>query len=290
MNKNIIQNLINNNYLFDPIRNIYSLDKYLINHSGYNIMYGVDCYTGKYYENYKNIIIDLEEPNFLFLHTNDVTSKLDYVKTLYKKLTLCPYSAKLFNSLTKLNNVKSCFFPVDNEYLVNILGQPDYNKLFDVLYIGNNISSFTEYCLKFNPKNLNIPTYIDKIKALYNSKIAICHNVLFCHNHLNMYLNAIHHFPELNNDKLELPQLKSRIFEAGFSKCIPLVYFDKSKIIEQFFEPNVDFIYFYNTDELNVLINKILNNYNSYKFIAENIYKKCNDNYKLEDFINIYIL
>jgi spore maturation protein CgeB len=100
----------------------------------------------------------------------------------------------------------------------------------------------------------------------------------------------IQFFPELSNDKKEIPQIKSRIFESGFCKCIPLVYFDKSKIIENFFEPDVDFIYFYTIDDLKILINKILNDYESYKFIAENIYKKCNDNYKISDFVNKYIL
>ena len=152
------------------------------------------------------------------------------------------------------------------------------------------MSQLTNFFLSFNPKDLSIPTYIDKIKTLYNSKISICHNVLFVKDHKTIYSNIIKYIPELENDKLEIPQLKSRIFECGFSKTIPLVYFDKSKIIENFFEPDVDFLYFYNMDDLKSIVNKILNNYESYKFIAENIYKKCNDNYKISDFVNKYIV
>ena len=291
MTDSIVQELTNDNYPFDPVRNLYSLKKYLQNCNGYNIMYGTNCYSGKYHENYKNIIIDYEEPNGLDFSSVLTSSKINDVKSLHKKLTLCPYSAKLFNSVTKLDNVEPCFFMVDNEYLVDSLGYPDFNnKSFDVLYVGHDHSNLTGDFKKFNPPNLTIPTYIDKIKALYNSKIAICHNVLFYDYNNKNYLDITRFFPELENDKHEIPQLKSRIFESGFSKCIPLVYFDKSKIIENFFEPDVDFIYFHTIDELKTLVNKILDNYDFYKFIAENIYKKCNDKYKISDFVNKYIL
>ena len=290
MSNNIVQKLVDGNYQYDPIRNIYSLEKYLKNDGGYNIMYGVGCYNGQIYETHKNIIIDFEEPNYFFLNINNVDFQTNYVKQLHKKLTLCPYTAKLINSMTKLDNIEPCFFIVDNDYLVDTLGTPDYNKTIDTLYIGNNFSPITNEFLKFNPTNLSIPTYIDKIQALYNSKISICHNVLFVKNFPTLYSNATHFFPELANDNFEIPQLKSRIFESGFSKCIPLVYFDKSRIIENFFEPDVDFIYFYTIEDLNILVNKILNDYDSYKYIAENIYKKCNDKYKISDFVNKYIV
>jgi hypothetical protein len=290
MSNNIIQRLVDNNYPYDPIRNIYSLEKYLKNGNYYNVIYGFNCYDGQIYNTHKNVLIDFEEPNFFFMSNEAINHRIAHVKQLHKKITLCPYAARLLNTTTTLNNVTSCFFMVDNDYLVDTLGLPNYDKPNDVIYIGNNVSGITAGFKQFNPPNLSIPTYLDKIQTLYNTKISICHNVLFLKNHFHIYSNAIQYFPELANDKLEIPQLKSRIFESGFSKCIPLVYFDQSKIVEQFFEPDVDFIYFYSIADLQMLVDKILNNYDSYKFIAENIYKKCNDKYKISDFVNTYIL
>ena len=290
MTDNIIQPLNSHNYPYDPIRNIYSFEKYLKNYNSYNLMYGGNCYNGEIYETHKNVIIDLEEPNFFFISVESYNTRMNMMKYLYKKITLCPYSAKLINTILRTDNAVSCFFPVDNDYLVENLGIPDYNKPIEVVYIGHNVSPITWHFLQFNPPSLSMPTYIDKIKTLYNSKISICHNVLFMNEHPHLYSSIIQHLPEIANEKFEIPQLKSRVFESGFAKCIPLVYFDNSKIIEEFFEPDVDFIYFYTLEDLQLLINKILSNYDSYKFIAENIYKKCNDNYKISDFVNKYIL
>ena len=287
--QNIIQELTNDNYHFDPIRNL-NLNKYLSKQKGLNIMYGSKCYDGKLYDdNYKNIMIDFEEPNFTPSRLKDEKDKiLSVIKKLDKRLTLCPYSAKYFNSLLDKTNSEQCFFPVDVEYITSIIGYPSFDKKIKVLYIGHNVSKITNYFIKLSDK-VSMPKYIDKMKALYNSKIAICHNVLFFENHLSLYDELINIMPELKDDNLEVPQLKSRIFEAGFSKCIPLVYYHKSKIVETYFVPDVDFIYFRNLNELTTLINKIVNDYDSYKHIAENIYKKCVENYKVTDFIEKYI-
>ena len=59
----IIQNLSEHNYSYDPIKNIFFENYHCKNN--YNIMYGLTCYHGKIYKDYINIVIDLEEPNFL---------------------------------------------------------------------------------------------------------------------------------------------------------------------------------------------------------------------------------
>jgi len=286
--QNIIQELTNSNYPFDPIKNL-NLNKYLSQPRGLNVMYGMECYSGKIDDNYKNILIDFEEPNFITSRFKGM--KDDYsstIRKLNKKLTLCPYTAKYFNSLLNKTNSEQCFFPVDVEYIISRIGYPTFDKKRNVLYIGNNVSRLTDAFINISEK-VSMPSYMDKIQALYNTKIAICHNVLFYENLLSDYNELINIIPELKDDNFEVPQLKSRIFEAGFSKCIPLVYFHKSKIVETYFVPDVDFIYFRTFNELILLINKIVNDYDSYKYIAENIYKKCVENYKVSDFIEKYI-
>ena len=277
----IIQNLSEHNYSYDPIKNIFFENYHCKNN--YNIMYGLTCYHGKIYKDYINIVIDLEEPNFL----DYSDERLNKLKKFDKKLTLCPYSAAFINKLTGVNNSIQIFFPIDIEYIIKNIGYPSFEKTTNVLYIGNiGYNIINEF--KRLSENISLPTYLDKITALYNTKISICHNVLFLENENQLYNTLINLIPELTDDKYEVPQLKSRIFESGFSKCIPLVYYHKSKIVETYFTPDVDFIYFHNINELESLINKILENYDDYKYIAENIYNKCMEKYKLSDFINTY--
>ena len=285
--KNIIQLLTSGNYQFDPVKNM-NLHNYMENVKGINLIYGVDCYSGIIHDKYKNVLIDLEQPNFI-PHRMKVEKYLAMSKKLDKILTLCPFTAKYMNKITNRQNSEQCFFPVDIQTIIHNIGHPNNDKPINVLYIGHNVSHITAQLIALSEK-ISMPTYMDKMAALYKSKIAICTNVLYYHNSKYDYNQIITQIPELRDDeKLEIPQLKSRIFEAGFSKCIPLVYFHKSKIVETYFTPDVDFIYFHTLDELKRLINKIVNDYGSYKYISENIYKKCMENYKCSDFIEKYI-
>lgn len=280
---NIIQNRTNGNYGFDPVKNLY-FENYINDLSGYNLIFGVDGYrSGVMRDGYKNVIIDFEEPNFV-----ENIRNLQFSDRLHKKLTLCPYSAEIYNKLSGTNQAEACFFPVDHEYIKSNLGDPTFDKPNDVLYIGGNHSPLTSDFLHLSYKP-SMPGYLDKFSSLYSTKISICHNVLFYHNVLYLYNNLIGLFPEHENGKLELPQLKSRIFESGFSRCIPLVYFHKSRVVERYFTPDVDFIYFNDTIELKEIINRILSDYDNYKHIAESAYKKCMENYKLSDFIHRYL-
>ena len=165
--ENIFQRLTHTNYEFDPIKNLF-FENYMTNVNKYNIIYGSDCYDGKIYDNYKNILIDFEEPNFAFKY-NDVN--VSFVKTVQKKLTLCPYFAALYNSTANRTIAEQCFFPVDIEYIVKHIGKPSFNKSVNVLYIGNTVSNFV-HKLKELSANIDIPTYLDKIQALYNTKIS----------------------------------------------------------------------------------------------------------------------
>jgi hypothetical protein len=290
MDNNIIQLLIKGNYSFDPVLNL-NIEKYLPKMNNINLLYGLDSYSGKIYDNYKNILIDFEEPNFINARLPDMEKYLSITKKLDKKLTLCPYTAKYINKLLNKYIAQPCFFPFDVEFITSKLGEPTFKKSIDVLYIGHNVSTITNLFLKVSEK-ISMPNYLDKILALYNTKIAICHNVLFYENIIPEYNKLINEILELRNEEgennYEVPQLKSRIFEAGFSKCIPIVYYHSSKIIETYFTPDVDFIYFKTEIELMSLIQKILLDYDSYKYIAENIYKKCIENYKVSDFVEKY--
>ena len=91
-------------------------------------------------------------------------------------------------------------------------------------------------------------------------------------------------------NKKIVPQQKSRMFEAAFSRSLMLVKKDPWNLIEYFFNPNQDFIYFNKEEDLPKLINKILKNYNLYKPMVNNAFKKAKKNYTVDIFYKKYLL
>lgn len=294
VNNIIIQFCPSIEYKFCPTRYL-NLNKLLKNNEKYNninninIIYGINSINCKIIENYKNILIEFEEPNFFIYR--DLNKYIEFTKNIELKLTLCPYTSQIFNNILNKEISKNIFFPTDIKYIQDILGIPNFDdKIFNVQYTGHNVSYETQKFINISD-NIIPNDYLDKYKLLYNTKIVICHNVLFCApNHISIYDTFIKYFPELKNDNKYIPQLKSRVFESGFSKCIPLVMYEHTKIIENYFIPDIDFIYFFNLDDLNDKIAELLKNYDKYKIIAENCYNKCINNYTIEHFIDKYIL
>lgn len=68
-------------------------------------------------------------------------------------------------------------------------------------------------------------------------------------------------------------------------KCIMLVYKDDYNLIESYYSEGVDFIYFSSVEEALNIINNVLNDYDQYKHIAENAYKKTLEKYTTKEFI-----
>ena len=124
--------------------------------------------------------------------------------------------------------------------------------------------------------NYKAESYESKIKTYANTKIAVVHNVL-CQS-TDSLKEKFEHFKYTEKTKL-VPQFKSRTTEAALNKCIMLCYEDDYKVIEKYYKPNVDFLYWKTKNELFNLIDKILKNYNSYTYLAENAFqttlKKC---------------
>ena len=61
---------------------------------------------------------------------------------------------------------------------------------------------------------------------------------------------------------------------------------DRWNVIEHWFEPDVDFIYYDDEEDLPNKINEILLDWDSYSQIIENAFQKVVNNYTTEKFIN----
>jgi hypothetical protein len=268
------------NYIYDPVRNL-NFDRYKLSNK-VRISWGINSLETKYEQGYTNIAIYFEEPNFLLSH------EVDHLSENYDvKLTLCKYSSNEFN---KKNTKKSynVFFPIDtillkekiwDKYNYNLGTQIPTWKNINVLYTGNDhfniIYHFKHIMNKYNEKNIEFPTYLSKMETYLHSKIAIVHNILLFMEGDEIVWDKV---PEFKGNYI-IPQLKSRVFEAACSQCIILCLKDDYNVIEDWFTPNEDFLYFSSKNELDNLIVEILNNYEKYAFLGFNAYNKCMNTY-----------
>lgn len=286
-----------NNYAFDPFH-IFDFEPYGDSLKDITLHYGINSekHINKTDTN-KKVLFFVEWPNCLYgkaFHFNIdfINANFDYI------FSICPYTNNYLNHRFNTNKYITTFFPTE------LKGLPDIPPIKDipVFYTGhnftevkairmiNNILSATisdkEYqLLKAPMTTLSQKSYYEKMKLLGRTKIALVHNTLqslynyyktdplFNDSTANKYL-------PWNNDRSneEVPQIKSRVFEAAVMKCVLLVYKDKYNLIEQYFTEGVHFIYFSSAEEAIALIKDILDN-DKYKEMAENAYELTRTKY-----------
>ena len=74
-----------------------------------------------------------------------------------------------------------------------------------------------------------------------------------------------------------MPQFKVRTFEIASCKSLLIVKRDPWNLIEDFFEPEKDFIYFDNFDELRDIIHDVSQNFENYQGIIDSAYERVQD-------------
>jgi hypothetical protein len=192
---------------------------------------------------------------------------VDYFDRIY---TICP------PSVTNRKKRTFVFFPFPESYIPK-----NFEKIYDVIYTGhatgNHIDEIIRTISKYNYKFVNFGggqfvtdmnvTYDRKIELISQSKITVVHNLI-------------------SNDT---PQLKTRQFEAAFCKSLILCKKDRFNVIENWFEPNKEFIYFESQSELDEIIQKVINNYEDYLPIVEAAHIKAINNYTTRHFIKKFL-
>jgi len=194
-----------------------------------------------------------------------------YLPYVEKILTICP------PRLTNRQKRQGVFIPINEK----LIPEPT-EKIFDVIYTGlaemQHVSDIIDTIRHFNyclvsfselgglTTHQNV-TFPEKLQLISKSKCCVVHNLL----------------PN------GTPQLKSRPFEASFSKSLMLVLRDNFNLIEEWFTPGEDFLYYSNKEELFNLIKECSANYNNYAHIVQNAYDKAINNYTSRKFIQTYI-
>jgi hypothetical protein len=250
-----------------------------------------DLYSGNYNDKEK-VVLTLEEPNFCV--AGGMKETLHHHANVI--LTLCPYMAEVYENRTFV------FFPFSEDYI-----PPKVKKDIDISYFGSmplgipwskyvtNVMSKYEYRYGYyNDGNVQGCSYLEKINLLARSKIAPVHSLC---NPPASQIAAFRAFPRMGKSPafshLEsglMPQIKSRTFEAAFANCLILCQRDPWNVIEHFFTPDEDFLYFDDEADLDKKVAHALTHYNEFEDMVSSAHKKAIENYTTKHFVERHLL
>jgi hypothetical protein len=272
---------------FEEFENISTKTDYVLIPGGHNWNF-FETHTGD-----NVVLLYFEEPN-CFTVNSELNLYSKYKHRIYKMYSICPYSTDYYNNLENNNRHKRIWMPFNIKYL------PTSNeKIYDVFYSGHIrscpfdlgfLNDFQYKCIvSFVGGTHSGVSYTEKLNLNSKSKISIVHNQLRISNgelptryptHAGLALCGTHGI---------VPQLKNRCIEAAASKSLMLCLHDNWNLLEQQFTPDVDFIYWYNINDLMEKIKHILSNYESYTPMIESAYEKIKTRWSTKMFFDQFL-
>ena len=211
---------------------------------------------------------------------------------------ICPYTNRWLNGIKGGNKYKDIFYPFHEADI-----PAPQEKLYDVCYHGgihgDRYARMLKIMRKFNyrymtqthginkitKKHLKYATNTsltndEKLQLISRCKISICFNTFDIRNdddigNVKARKNWRDNEAFRHSEDLKIaPQFKSRCNEAAFSRTLNLVKKDPWNVIERYYTPDVDFVYFEDLEELEGKIQDILNHWESYQPMIESAYRK----------------
>jgi hypothetical protein len=250
------------------------------------------------FNEYNDVVyMHFEEPNCFWVPAQEHRIRSNYHK-IKKIISTCPYSVEYYNNLYNDDRRIYGFLPF------NVNNIPtDFTKKYDVYFTGhvfpNNyfISNYVKVIEKFNHCIVSFnygkfcgSGYKEKLQLNANSKISVVHNCLTNDNNTPLDEQYIGHeaFKNIKKSKF-IPQPKTRSLEAAACRSIMLCHFEEFRCIEWYFEPDKDFIYWYDIDDLEEKIHEILKNYDKYTYLSDNAFNKLINNWTTNHFFEKYL-
>lgn len=258
----------------------------------------------------KIVRLEFEEPNKFFIGENFDSYDFDF----HKVFTLCPYTAEYLNVQQGCLRRTPVFFPFNDKHI-----PPPTEKKYDIIYTGHlhpkpilrdikAISRFNYRLVSNSSHDLVTDRgvgYEEKINLISQSRITLVHNLLYP---TFSHLRNVWQYPEwqsnqafrelptprqalkffTNNAGMVVPQLKSRVFEAAFSRSLILCKKDPFNVIESYFEPGKEFVY-YKEGYLAETVSEILQSYSDYQSIIDCAFERAQREYTTEIFFNKFL-
>ncbi len=189
-----------------------------------------------------------------------------------------------------------------------------YYKIFSQIHLLNKFRQKFPFLRKLDGgtryiTDSNIP-HLEKLKIMAQTKITLTHNLVPCTAFQipNIYdaegwedneafsliprpndfgtLKKL--FYKLTGKTFLVPQLKTRAFEAALCRSLILCRRDPWNVIEKFFEPGKEFVY-YEPGKLGEKVKEILSNWSSYEPVIENAHRRFMAEYTTEVFFEKYL-
>lgn len=233
------------------------------------------------------------------------TTPIAYDSKATRVYSICPYTTDWLNEINT-NKYKYIRHPIGIQYI------PEFEKEYDACYVGNLHSELHIGCLdvikKFKyffstvSQGMNSTTaarradmtaldltHYEKLDQVAKNKISIAINLVPIteqHKH-NIKSNKAWE-QNVAFERLEdniIPQFKSRVHEAAICKTLNLVYKDPWNLIEDYYTPDKDFIYFDSLEDLKDKIHEISSTYHKYTHIVDNAFEKVK-NYSTKNTYN----
>lgn len=230
----------------------------------------------------------------------------DYFDEVY---STCPYSAEWLNLVNGYDKYRPICFPHSSLHSVREMQE----KELDVIYWGNvpneskTVLNILEVMTKFNSAfytlGIGVPKkYYSLItgvntprtqmwKTLRSTKVMVTANLLYL---TDQEVQAAKTCPMWEkNEAFKMldyniaPQIKTRPIEAIFNKTLVVLKKDPWGVFDYWFKPEEDFLYYEKDEDLEPLLRDISNDWDSYKHIAENAYKKAMKNYSCKKTFDI---
>ena len=254
--------------------------------------------------------LEFEEPNKFFIPENFDAYDGDF----HRVLTLCPYTAEYLNERQGVERRVPIFFPFDEAFI-----PPKSEKWYDIIYTGHlhpkpimrdmKLISRLNYRLVSNSNHELVTDrgvgYQEKLNLIAQSKITLTHNLLYP---TVRHVFSVWKYPDwranqafsdipgvigllkrlLTGPEIEVPQIKSRIFEAAFCRSLILCKKDNFNVIEKYFTPGEEFVY-YEEGRLVYTVNKILANYDAYLPVIDRAYNRAVSQYTTAAFFEKYL-
>jgi len=219
----------------------------------------------------------------------------EYFDEIY---SICPYSVDWMNSQNFSRRYKPIFYPF-SPYIIPATQQKEYDVIYHGGIHGNEHVECLTVIKEFNYRYVTMTTHInadtyrclpiatnvdlsfqEKINLVAKSKISVCYNMV----HLKPeHIPAIKSynrwkdnraFEEVDGHNI-MPQFKTRAHEAAIARTLNLVQKDSWNIIEDYYEPDTEFIYFTDSNDLRAKIQDVLANWDRYESVVEKAYHKA---------------
>jgi len=259
------------------------------------------------YKNFKRkIFYQGEQPcGFYSQNTVERQQSFDLGNDFDEVYSTCPYSAKWMNLIHGYDKYRPIIFPHNINWAV---GDEEHDRFIDVMYWGNlpNASVDVRHIIETIPKfkyafftlghglTPDLHQYVSGVNVprtemwgyLRRSKIMVTSNLLYMTDPEVVATKSLDRWKENEAfhliDQKIMPQIKTRPIEAIFNKTLVLLKEDPWRIFDYWFNEGEHFLYYKNNEDLEDMIREVTTNWDKYKQIPENAYKRAVDLYTTE--------